>query len=283
MKDFSQKLALVTGGSSGIGLAVARQLAKMGANVWILARRESLIASALKDIEANRVRSDQRFGSLCTDVSDEAKLNLSLEKFLKEIGTPDLLINAAGISRPGLFLEQDTAVFHELVSTNYFGTVNTIKRIAPEMVKRGSGHIVNISSLAGFVGIYGYAAYGATKYAVAGLTDVLRVELKPHNIKLSIVYPADTQTPGFDDDQPHLPPLTRQLSADNAAVQSADYVAAAILKGVQKNQYVIVPGSDAVLLYQINNIFGNFRYQVMDFLLASAQKKLDRGVPGKKP
>jgi 3-dehydrosphinganine reductase len=280
---FARQLVLVTGGSSGIGLELAKQLAQLGANVWILARRPDLLQSALAEIEHLRVRPDQTFGFLVADISVESEINPVLDNFLKTTGTPDLLINCVGISRPGLILEQETEIFHRLINTNYLGTIHVVKRIAPPMVQRRSGHIVNLSSIAGFLGIVGYGGYGASKYAIAGFTDVLRIELKPYHILVSIVYPPDTDTPGFEEDQQFLPDITRQLSADNNKVLPPQEVAAAIIKGIKKDQYVILPGFETALQWHLINIFGDLRYFIMDQLIAASQRKLDRKIAQTKP
>ena len=283
MKNFDQKLVLVTGGSSGIGLELAKQLAQSGANVWILARRFTVLQNALKEIEALRVRPDQTFGLLLADVSEECQINSVLDEFLKTTGTPDLLINSVGYSRPGFILDQDTEFFHKLININYLGTVHVVKRIAPAMVERRSGHIVNLSSMAGFIGLIGYGAYGASKYAIAGFSDVLRIELKPYQVKVSIVYPPDTATPGFEEDQAHLPAITRQVSADNNKIMSARDVAADIIKSIKRDRYVITPGFETALQWHLANIFGDFQYFIMDQLVAASQRKLDRKIAHKQP
>jgi 3-dehydrosphinganine reductase len=278
MKDFNHKLALVTGGSSGIGLELAKQLAELGANVWILARRLELLQSALVEIQSHCIRPDQSFGCLSGDVSDASNINEVLDHFMKSVGTPDLLFNAFGCSRPGFILDQDVEVFHQLIQINYLGTVHVVKRIAPEMVKRQSGYIINISSIAGFLGVIGYGAYGASKYAIAGFSDVLRIEMKPQHVKVSVVYPPDTNTPGYQDDQPHMPAITRQLSADNNKVFQPDYVARCIINGVKKEQYVILPGSETALQWHLVNTVGGLQYFIMDQLVAASQRKLNRKI-----
>lgn len=276
MKNFDKKLALVVGGSSGIGLELAKQLAQSGANVWILARRLELLQSSLLEIQKHALRPDQTFGCLAGDVSDAANIQDVLDHFLKSVGTPDLLFNAFGFSRPGFILDQDIETFHRLININYLGTVHVVKKIAPEMVKRRSGHIVNISSIAGFLGVIGYGAYGASKFAIAGFSDVLRIELKPHQVKVSVVYPPDTDTPGYKEDQPILPEITRQLSADNNKIFKPEYVAATILKGVKKDQYVILPGFETALQWNLVNTVGGLQYFIMDQLVADSQRKLNR-------
>ena len=273
MKNFQNKLALVTGGSSGIGLAVSKILAGLGANVWILARREDLLKSALEEIKQSATRSDQSFGYLVADVSSWDQVQNVLARFVNEAGTPDLLVNCVGISRPGEFIELDQEIIHRLMEVNYMGPVHIIKYLIPGMIQRKSGYIVNVSSMAGLGGVYGYSAYGATKYALHGLTDVLKYELKPYNIKFSIIFPPDTQTPGFDEDLPYLPPVTRQLNADFGGIMSAEEVAKAIVNGIQQEKYFVIPGFMNNLLNLANNLFG---YRLVGLLVDYSRNKLAR-------
>jgi 3-dehydrosphinganine reductase len=273
MKVFQGKLALVIGGSSGIGLAVSKMLANLGANVWILARRETLLQSALEEIKKLAIQPAQSFGYLVADISSWELVQKVLGDFSTNVGTPDLLVNSAGISRPGEFIDLDTEIFHQLMDVNYMGTVHAIKSVLPGMVTRKSGYIVNISSIAGLGGVYGYSAYGATKYAIHGLTDVLMYELKPTNIKFSIVFPPDTQTPGLEADQAFLPPVTVQMNADFGGMMTADEVAKAIINGIMKEKYFIIPGFSNKLLNFANNLFG---YRLVGLLVDFSRNKLAR-------
>jgi 3-dehydrosphinganine reductase len=160
-----------------------------------------------------------------------------------------------------------------MMDVNYFGTVNVLKILVPEMQKRKSGTIVNISSIAGFIGVYGYTAYGASKYAVAGFTDALRSELKPYNIHVSVVFPPDTDTPQLEYEDQFKPFITREI-AGSAKLMSADFVADEIIKKVSKGKYVILPGSEGKLLYFAQHLLGRTLYPVMDIMVRSSIQKL---------
>ncbi len=273
MKNFTGKLVLVTGGSSGIGLAVSKILVKLGANVWILARREPQLKSALEELQKTAVEPTQTFGYLVADISSWDQVQKVVGEFITTVGTPDLLINNAGISRPGLFVELDQEIFHQLMDVNFMGPVHVLKCVVPGMVNRKSGYIVNISSLAGLGGVYGYSAYGATKFAVHGMTDVMMYELKPYNIKFSIIFPPDTRTPGLEGDEPYLPAVTRQMNADFGTVMDADEVAREIVNGIKNENYFIIPGFSNKVLNVINNLFG---YRVVGLIVDYSRNKLAR-------
>jgi len=269
------KFALITGGSSGIGLALGRVLAAQGADVCLLARDHSKLQAAQHDVLKHKINDGQRIHTLSCDIRDYEKLSKELDRLTQEFGLPDLVINSAGVTYPGTFQEIDIKTFHWLMDINYFGTVHILKCLIPKMISRGSGRIVNISSQAGFIGVFGYSAYGASKYAVRGLSDVLRAELKPQGIQVSIVFPPDTKTPQLEFEEPLKPFETKEI-AGSAKALSADEVAEAILKGVHNGRYVIIPGLEGKIFFRLTNFLGNLTYPIMDWMVQRAQKKKNK-------
>ncbi len=269
MNDF--KLALVTGGSSGIGLALAKKLFLNGANICLLARNKTKLEEAQHELIKLKVHENQFIDILSQDVTNYQAVNDSLHTWIEARGLPDLVINSAGVVYPGYFQELDIDTFHWLMEVNYFGTLHVIKSLVDEMIQRGSGTIVNLSSQAGFIGVFGYSGYTPTKYAVRGLTDVLRSELKPLGINLHIVFPPDTQTPQLEFEEPLKPKETRAL-AGTSGVLTAEQVADEILRGVQKSKYVILPGFEGKLLYRLTGILGNLVYPILDLVIKKSQR-----------
>ncbi len=268
---FKRSLALITGGSSGIGLALGKALLQEGMDVCILARDEEKLSQAITELSPHKAQESQRIHSLSCDVTNYGKLNELLTQWTEEAGLPDLVINSAGVTYPGYFQELDVDIFHWLMDVNYFGTLHVIKSLIPSMITRGSGNIVNISSQAGFIGVFGYSGYSASKYAVRGLSDVLRAELKPLGIQVSIVFPPDTQTPQLDFETPLKPIETKEI-AGSASVMTAEAVAEAILRGISKGRYVILPGLEGKLFYRLTNLLGNLTYPIMDMMVRKAQR-----------
>lgn len=266
---YKGKLALITGGSSGIGMALAQLLARQGANVWLLARRQQPLESALQALPCY---NGQRHGMLSVDVSNWEQVQDAMQGFQNEVGVPDLLINSAGITHPGYVQEIPVEVFHQMIQVDYLGIVHMVKAVLPGMLARGSGHIVNISSGAGYVGLFGYTAYGAAKYAVRGFTDVLRAEVKPLGVQVSIVFPPDTDTPQLAYENEFKPFETRVITG-NGGMLRPDKVAQAILDGVRRKQYAIVPGLENRIAYRLSGLLGNAVYPVMDMMVADARKK----------
>ncbi|MFN2166520.1 MAG: SDR family oxidoreductase [Anaerolineae bacterium] len=268
---FRDRVALITGGSSGIGLATAQALAARGAHVWLLARDQDKLAEALASLESHRRTPEQRFTALAADVADWSQVDRALDQVEAAGGAPDLVINSAGVVQPGRFRELDLDLFRWMMETNYFGTVHVTKRSVPGMVQRGSGHIVNISSLAGILAIFGYTAYSGSKFAVRGFSDALRSELKPLGVHVSVVFPPDTDTPQLHYENRFKPAETKAL-AGNSGVLAPEAVAEAILAGVQRRRYMILPGMESKLLYRLSGWIGGLQYPIVDWLIARARR-----------
>jgi 3-dehydrosphinganine reductase len=275
LKTFNSKLVLITGGSSGIGLALAKKLASEGAHVWILARREQVLQEALDEIKAARMSPEQKCGTLQCDLSNRQQLESTLKKFQEATGTPDLLINAAGYAHPDTFLNIDPGVFYRQMDVNYFGAVNCIRAFLPAMIARNSGYIVNVCSTAGFVSFYGLTAYSASKYALRGFTDALRSEMKFTGVNVSICFPPDTDTPGLETENRIKPAITEEVSKLGKLAQP-ETVAESIIQGVQKNRYLIVTGFENKIFFYLLNPLGRLVAPIIDILVTSAAKKTDK-------
>lgn len=271
--DVKKSVTLISGGSSGIGLAMARLLAAREANVWLLARDSQRLAAAVVELETLRCSPGQKFGYFSADVTQVDQVIEVVEKVIEADGVPDLLVNSAGAAHPGAFQNLDLEVFHWMMDVNYYGTINLTKAVLPWMIRRGSGYLVNIASLAGFFGLYGYTAYSASKFAVRGFSDALRCELKPLNIRLSLVFPLDTDTPQLAYENQHKPAVTKEIAKIGGPPASAAAVALAILRGIRHERYVIIPGWQGNLLYRLAGWMGNGVYPIMDWLVSWAQAK----------
>jgi 3-dehydrosphinganine reductase len=276
MSFYENKLALITGGSSGIGLALAKEIAIQGGDVAILARHEEALEIAKKEIDAVKNDRSQNVYLVPADITQEDLLAAALTKFKSQVGIPDIVINSAGVAHPGKFTSLKSEIFHWMMDVNYFGTVNVLKNLVPEMQQRHSGTVVNISSIAGIIGVYGYSAYGASKFAVSGFTDVLRAELKPYHIQVAIVFPPDTDTPQLKYESEFKPFITKAV-AGSASLMSAQAVAKETLAAVAHGKYIIIPGSEGKLLFVAQNLLGRAMYPVMDSMVRSAIGKLKFG------
>ena len=187
---FADKVAIVTGGSRGIGRAIAQGLAREGARVVIASRTSSDGQAAVRQIEAQSCRALY----VQADVSRRADVERMVRKTEEAFGPIDILINNAGIHRGAPFVEEGEELWRELFRVNVMGVVLPTQAVVPGMIERGRGGIVIISSKAAIVGEPGHAAYSASKGAVLSLTRALAVELAPHNITVNAICPGPTMT-----------------------------------------------------------------------------------------
>jgi 3-dehydrosphinganine reductase len=282
-KDFFYgKKVLLTGGSSGIGLALARQLTARGASLWLVARNEANLEAARKELQAAAVDPAQKVGCTAADVAVEAQARAAAEQAAKGLGPPDILINDAGTSHPGYFLEMDAKIFRDTMETNYYGTLNMIRAVAPEMVRRGKGHLVNVSSAAAYLALFGYSSYAPTKWAVRGLSDALRYELKPLGIRVTLVMPPDTDTPSLAKEKTIRPKELDIISA-SGTVYPPEKVARDILSGIERNRYLVITGADTNLFYWLTNLLGPLQYPVIDLIVADAVQKKKKAEAKNRP
>lgn len=270
MSYFQGKSVLLTGGSSGIGLAAAKQLNKQGADLILVARNAEKLATAREEILADAGASGCGIDLLALDISDSHGVEAAVESLNSPV---DVLINNAGIARPGNFLELPKDCFEEMVQVNYLGAVTLTRLLLPQMVERKEGAVAFVSSLAGLIGIWGYTAYAASKFAIRGFAECLRSELKPHNISTTVCYPPDTDTPQHDGEKPFLPPET-VAQAGGAGLLTPEFVAKCLLQGIARGQFEVVPGMQAKFAATMNRLAPRIVQAVLDH---DAKKAEPRG------
>jgi short-subunit dehydrogenase len=270
MKDFKDKLVYITGGSSGIGLATAKLMVTNGAHVIIFSRRQQVLDDALKQIQSCGVSSGQKFAGRSMDVSKRDSVETVFSSALAEFGAPDVLINCAGRAYPRYFEDITYQQFDDTMKTNLYGIWNTCSVLVPHMKAKG-GVIVNVSSMVGFLGVFGYCDYAASKFAIVGFSESLKSELKKYNISVSVLCPPDTDTPGFATENLTKPAETRVISV-NAKVMSSDAVAKELIAGISKNTFMIIPGFDGKLTYFLKRHMPFIIDMVMDSAIKKAQK-----------
>lgn len=247
----SRPHALITGGSSGIGLAIARRLVADGMNLTIVARGRERLEAA----RATLLRDCDPSASVLTlgaDVSVRAEAEAAVAQAIAAHGAPQLIVTSAGIARPGYFDEVPVEVFERTIAVNYLGTVYVTKAAVPSM-KAAGGRIVMISSGAGLIGMFGYTPYSPTKFALRGFAEALHAELRHQGIAVSIAFPPDTDTPQLVDEARTKPAETCLMTA-RAGLWSADAVAHRILKGVSNGSFAITPGFELTALYRFGSL-----------------------------
>ncbi len=243
--DFEGKTVYIVGGSSGIGLSAATLLAGYGSNVFIFARGKERLEDALAKIDNSKKSGVQRSGFKQLDVTDHDQVNKVMNEAVEEFGAPDILINSQGRAYPNYFEKITYKQFDETMKVHIYGDWNTVTALLPHMKERG-GYVVNVTSVLGFMGAFGYSDYCPSKYAIIGFSEVLRSELKRYGIGVSILCPPDTDTPGFKVENLTKPPETVAVSEGGGLMQP-DEVAAALVQGIKKGKFFIGPGSVRVL------------------------------------
>lgn len=249
----SNQHIMITGGSSGIGKATAQRLARQGANVSIIARDRARLDRAKAEIEQQCLHSWQQVLPLSADVADRSQAEQAVHQAIDQLGPVNILITCAGIAHPGYFQELPIEIFERTMAVNYFGSLYCIRAVLPTMMQQGKGQIVMISSGAGLIGIYGYTPYCPSKFALRGLAESLRGELKRSGISVSIVYPPDTDTPQLVEENKTKPPETKAITA-TASLWTADAVAQTILKGIEQRSFMITPGQEMTILSRFHSL-----------------------------
>jgi 3-dehydrosphinganine reductase len=260
---FKDTVIVITGGSSGLGKALAKRLIKRGATLALIARDRKKLAMTREELSA-LCTAGQRVETFPCNVSDYAETERTLNAIVDTVGAPDILINSAGILREGYFEKLPLSTFREVMDINYFGTLNCTKAVLPCFKKKGGGRIVNVSSLGGKIGSFGYTAYCSSKFAVVGLTDALRAELKPFNIKFHLVCPGEFESPMVDDLNTYRTPENRVVT-QTVPVLSLDVVADDVIKGIQKDRYLIMPGFITRFLEMTGRWFPSISRFIIDY------------------
>ncbi|GBF97439.1 hypothetical protein Rsub_10362, partial [Raphidocelis subcapitata] len=211
---FRGRHVLITGASEGVGLELAKALVPAGARVTLLSRSEPKLraaeaaalsaasAAAAGDRSAGPAGGGGAGGRRVTcvvaaDVTDEAAVAAAVAEAAAALGEVQILLCCAGAAECGYFHTSDTAAHRRMMDLNYMGVVHALRAALPAMVAAREGHVVAVASTLSLMGAIGYSAYAPSKFAVRGLMETLRNELQGTNVRVSICYPPDMDTPGY--------------------------------------------------------------------------------------
>ncbi|XP_062260047.1 3-ketodihydrosphingosine reductase [Platichthys flesus] len=239
---------VVTGGSSGIGKAIAIECYRQGAFITLVARDEAKLVQAKKEVEKFAINDKQVV--LCTSVdvsSDYSQVESVLKQAQEKLGPVDMLVNCAGTSISGKFEEVEVDRFKKLMEVNYLGSVYPTRAVITTMKERRMGRIMFVSSQAGQIGMFGYTAYSPSKFALRGLAESLQMEIKPYNIYVTVAFPPDTDTPGFAEENKSKP-LETKLISETAGVCQPDQVAKIIVRDAVQGNFNSSVGPDGYML-----------------------------------
>lgn len=220
---FRGKVCVVTGAGSGIGLGLSRQLLLRGATVWMSGRAQEKILAAGESLAEH----GERVHAEAVNVTDYGAVKAYVDRIAAQ-GPIDYLFNNAGVGFGGLLVQQDMSVWKRVVDTNLYGVAHGVMAALPHLIRQGYGHIVNTASVAGLVPLPFQSIYVATKYAVVGLSESLRYELEPFNVKVTVVCPAAVATDIFGGEE-NIP--AEAISIDQAGIE--------IIEGLEKGMNIL--------------------------------------------
>lgn len=228
----------ITGGGSGIGLEVARQLVKTGAQVVISGRNANKLRQACEKLNAEQISGS--IDSIPCDVTDLNSVKTAWVALLDKHGLPDLVILNAGDHQPVTLDDFDPAIFEHLMKVNFQGVINCLASVIPAFCQRGQGHIGLVASVAGYQGLPTAAAYGASKAALINASEALYPELKLKGVDLSLINPGFVRTP-----------LTDKNTFEMPFLIDPEPAAARIISGLEKKQFEIAFPTRFVILLKL--------------------------------
>ncbi|KRF16149.1 SDR family oxidoreductase [Nocardioides sp. Soil796] len=253
-RDLSGRKVFITGAASGIGRSCAVLAAAEGASVFLTDRNAELLEATAAEIRAGG-------GSVpfveAADISDYPAVKALAARLTQEHGAMDVVMNVAGISSWGTVQSLEHEQWRKLVDINLMGPIHVIESLVPPMIEAGRpGHLVNVSSAAGIIGMPWHAAYSASKFGLRGVSEVLRFDLRRHRIGVSLVCPGGVATPltqtveiaGVDHSSPAFEKLHARFRKRAA---TPDQAAAAILDGVRRNKYWVYTSNDIRLIHAL--------------------------------
>lgn len=252
MKDFKNKVAVVTGGASGIGFALAKQALSRGMKVVLADIEQAALDSAVAELGS----SDQVL-AVVTDVSSATSMEAMAERAVQKFGPVQLLFNNAGVGGGGLLWEQSEEDWDWVLGVNLRGVINGVRIFTPQMIAQGEGHIVNTASIAGLVSASGTSTYTVSKHAVVALSEVLHGDLAGEGAGVGVsvlcpsyvntnIYKFDRNRPGEETEQPSAEQLAEQQAMEEMVSEffktalSPDKVAEQVFDAIVSEQFYVL-------------------------------------------
>lgn len=266
------KRVFLSGGSKGIGRAAAIEMAKQGAEVAIAARGQAALDSTLAEMQA----AGGTHRAVSVDISDADAVTAAVDAAAAQFGGLDVLICNAGFAMTGTVMDSPLDQFQKLLNVNYLGQIHLVRAAGPHLIK-SKGHISLVSSMLGFMSVWGYGAYSGSKFAIAGLGEALRQEMLLHDVTVTVFYPPTTDTPGLEKENEDKHPISWAIESENFLMKTyaPEAVAQSIMTSIQRGRFENCIGWDSWLaLYARRWVPGVFRMAV-DSDLRKAVKKAE--------
>ncbi|MDX1816969.1 MAG: SDR family oxidoreductase [Marinobacter sp.] len=259
--NHSPKHVFITGGASGIGLQLAREYVGSGCPVTLFDIQPT--EAAVEALSA--IPGGGPVRAFRMDVSDPASVRDAFSE-AAAAGAPDLVVNCAGICLAAPFEATDDEAYARIIEINLLGSRHVAAAALPHL--RAGSQLALIASMAGLVGCYGYSAYCASKYGVVGLAEVLRIELGPRGVAVSVVCPPEVETPMIEEERKNRPKQTATMKK-MAGTLPVDYAVAQIRRGIDRRRFMIIPGKRARMLSLTNRLLpGSLTRWLASFLAA---------------
>jgi NAD(P)-dependent dehydrogenase (short-subunit alcohol dehydrogenase family) len=274
MKNFTDRVAVITGSGSGIGRALALELAGRGARLAL----SDIDEVAVADTAAHCEKAGAEAKGYRLDVADRAAVTAHADAVAAEFGQVNLVVNNAGVAVMATVEDMSYADMDWIVGINFWGVVHGTKAFLPHLIASGDGHLVNVSSVFGFVGVPTQSAYNATKFAVRGFTEALRQEMliEKRRVGVSCVHPGGIQTNIARDARVSDGSTPGQRAVDFARIArtSPEDAAKTIVRGVERNKPRILIGPDAYVFDAVPRLLGA-RYQRLTALGVAAARRFN--------
>jgi 3-dehydrosphinganine reductase len=254
----------------GIGYAIAEKFLARGANVTIVARNAKVLEDAAESLRARRIGESQKVHAIALDVgSGMEPVKKAFDEAMKQMGFVHTLVNNAGMYISREFDRTTEAEFESLWRVNVLGSVYATRSVLDGMRAHRQGRIIFVASMVAKAGMYGYTAYTASKWALRGLAEALQMEVKPYGILVSVVYPPDTDTPGYRVEVRDRPEVTRIIL--EGGVLQPEYVANHVVEYATSGYFSVSIGLDGWLLNQLHPGFNpvNNYWEVLQQILFS--------------
>ena len=271
MTEVAGKTVYITGAGGGMGLLASKMLAGLGAHIVTLDRTPT--DAALHEIESARRSPEQRVARYKVDVADREMVIGTVGTAIAEAGAPDILINMAGIGGAAHLIDMKFETFDRVIKINLYGTRNIVEAVLPSMLARGNGKIVLVGSMGGIIPVYGYTAYGSSKFAVVGLAQCLRYELKPRGISVACFCPGEVETPGLAAERKTLHPASAALKKIGGTMP-VEAAVRGLVKGIEHDEAMIIPGWKVKFTYWMHRITPDRLWNaVTDAIVAKAMRE----------
>ncbi|MDT7611800.1 MAG: hypothetical protein QOG96_6303 [Pseudonocardiales bacterium] len=279
MKNFTDRVAVITGAGSGIGRALALDLAGRGARLALSDVDEVAVADTAARCEKLGVQAR----GYQLDVSDRAAMTAHADQVVAEFGRVNLVVNNAGVALMATVEEMSYEDFDWIVGINFWGVVHGTKSFLPHLIASGDGHLVNISSVFGFVGVPTQSAYNATKFAVRGFTEALRQEmlLEKRRVGVSCVHPGGIRTNIARDARAPENSTSQQRANDFSRIArtTPEQAAKTILRGVERKRARILIGPDAYVFDAAPRLLGS-GYQRLSTVAMTVARRFGVSIGG---